>query len=312
MKKYCGYIFYGVLILFLFGQGLGWGQVVSYPYPIPYSYLDTDTSLTANSDSKVPSQKAVKTYIGGASTTGSAASLKSPATTGVTTITGPGAGTTRNKTIRDADDTILELGGTYSPTGTWNWVTGTPSVTWPTFNQSTTGTAANLSGTPALPDGTTATTQSQADNSTKLATTAYVDTGLGGKLTTPGAWTTPAFDAANFLAIGLMTWTVEAGDVVTYAYIIEGKIMTVAFDIATSTVGGTLSDRLKITIPESKLAAKKMTTTCITSQGTPAASECYVDAGSGFIYVYLNFAHSNYANSTNLTYLKGMAIFEIQ
>jgi hypothetical protein len=38
----------------------------------------------------------------------------------------------------------------------------------------TSGTAANLSGTPALPNGTTATTQSVNDNSTKLATTAYV------------------------------------------------------------------------------------------------------------------------------------------
>lgn len=42
-------------------------------------------------------------------------------------------------------------------------------------------TAANLSGTPTVPNGTAATTQSQGDNSTKLATTAYVDTGLGGK-----------------------------------------------------------------------------------------------------------------------------------
>jgi hypothetical protein len=42
-------------------------------------------------------------------------------------------------------------------------------------------TAGNLSGTPTLPNGTAATTQSQSDNSTKLATTAYVDTGLGGK-----------------------------------------------------------------------------------------------------------------------------------
>lgn len=52
-----------------------------------------------------------------ASTTGSAGSLKSPATTGVTTITGPGAGTTRVKTVRDANDTIYEAGttlGTFS------------------------------------------------------------------------------------------------------------------------------------------------------------------------------------------------------
>jgi hypothetical protein len=41
-----------------------------------------------------------------------------------------------------------------------------------------TGTAANLSGTPALPNGTTATTQTTGDNSTKLATTAYVSAAL--------------------------------------------------------------------------------------------------------------------------------------
>ena len=51
---------------------------------------------------------------------------------------------------------------------------------WPTFNQNTSGTAANLSGIPALPDGTTATTQSASDNSTKLATTAYADAAGGG------------------------------------------------------------------------------------------------------------------------------------
>jgi len=111
-------------------------------------------------------------------TTGSAASLSISGQTGLVFFTGI-TGTNRIKTIRDAADTVLELGGSYTPTGTWNW--GTASVTWPTFNQNTSGTAANLSGTPALPDGTTATTQSQADNSTKLATTAYVDTGLGTK-----------------------------------------------------------------------------------------------------------------------------------
>jgi hypothetical protein len=38
----------------------------------------------------------------------------------------------------------------------------------------TSGTAANLSGTPALPNGTTATTQAAGDNTTKLATDAFV------------------------------------------------------------------------------------------------------------------------------------------
>jgi hypothetical protein len=40
-------------------------------------------------------------------------------------------------------------------------------------------TAANLSGTPALPNGTTATTQAANDNSSKLATTQYVNSAVG-------------------------------------------------------------------------------------------------------------------------------------
>lgn len=44
----------------------------------------------------------------------------------------------------------------------------------PTLNQATTSTAANLSGTPALPNGTSASTQTLGDNSTKLATDAFV------------------------------------------------------------------------------------------------------------------------------------------
>ena len=55
------------------------------------------------------------------STTGSANSLKSPSTTGLVTIGGMTAGVTRAKTVRDADDTLLELGGSYTPSGTWTF-----------------------------------------------------------------------------------------------------------------------------------------------------------------------------------------------
>jgi hypothetical protein len=57
----------------------------------------------------------------------------------------------------------------------------------PVLNQSTTGTAAGLSGASALPNGTTTTTQTAGDNSAKLATTAYVGTAVSN-----GAYTLPA------------------------------------------------------------------------------------------------------------------------
>lgn len=70
----------------------------------------------------------------------------------------------------------------------------------PTLNQNTTGTAANLSGTPALPNGTTATTQSASDGSTKIATTAYVDAAVsvagGGDVSGPASAT--ADNVASF------------------------------------------------------------------------------------------------------------------
>jgi len=64
------------------------------------------------------------------------------------------------------------------------------NCTFPTLNQNTTGTASNVSWTPPLPDGTTATTQSASDNSTKLATTAYVDAAAWG-----GWWVSNIFSA---------------------------------------------------------------------------------------------------------------------
>jgi len=61
---------------------------------------------------------------------------------------------------------------------------GTPTsgtltnCTFPTLNQNTTGTAGNLSGTPTLPNGVKATTQSTGTSNTTLATTAFVANAL--------------------------------------------------------------------------------------------------------------------------------------
>jgi hypothetical protein len=56
--------------------------------------------------------------------------MKSVLTTGKISITGPAAGSTRAKTLRDADDTIIELGGTYTPTFTMD-LTGATFSNYP-------------------------------------------------------------------------------------------------------------------------------------------------------------------------------------
>lgn len=110
---------------------------------LPSSYLDTDGTLAANSDVKVPSQKAVKTYADTKLPTASKASGSDVNT---------GSDDTKyvtSKAITDSD--VLFSGGAL----------GTPSsgtltnCTFPTLNQNTSGTAAGLSSTLAVTSGGT-------------------------------------------------------------------------------------------------------------------------------------------------------------
>lgn len=73
----------------------------------------------------VPSTRVSGTF--NQNTTGSAASLSVAGQSGLLTVTGL-TSTNRAKTVRDAADTILELGGSYTPTGTWtNMVLTSPT-----------------------------------------------------------------------------------------------------------------------------------------------------------------------------------------
>jgi hypothetical protein len=78
------------------------------------------------------------------SSTGSAASLSISGQTGVLTFTGI-TSTNRIKTLRDAADTILELGGSYTPTGTWTSLT----LVTPVLGTPASGTLTNCTGLPA-------------------------------------------------------------------------------------------------------------------------------------------------------------------
>jgi hypothetical protein len=132
-------------------------------------------------------------------TTGSAASLSISGQTGLMTVTGL-TSVNRAKTVRDAADTILELGGSYTPTGTWtslNMVTpvlGTPTsgtltnCTFPTLNQNSTGSAASLSisGQTGLLTFTGLASTNRAKTVRDAADTVLE---LGGSYTPTGTWT---------------------------------------------------------------------------------------------------------------------------
>jgi hypothetical protein len=80
-------------------------------------------------------------------------------------------------------------GNCHTPVNTFNTRNGAVTLIAADVNSvgsitnSTSGTASNVSGTPALPNGTTATTQTTGDNTTKLATDAFVIANAGGSPT---------------------------------------------------------------------------------------------------------------------------------
>jgi len=126
-----------------------------------------------------------------------------------------------------------------------------------------------------------------------------------------GAWVTPTFSAGDFTASGSMTWTVEAGDVGTYAYHIVGKKMTVAFIINTTTVGGTPSNSLYIKIPASKVPTKAMKNTCIVYDGTAYAAGRVELGVAGTVLMILKMDSSNWTAGANDHYVQGEIEFEI-
>jgi hypothetical protein len=130
--------------------------------------------------------------------------------TGTVTIVGDltvnGTTTTVNSTTLTVDDKNIEIGSVATPSNTtadgggitlkgatdktWNWVNSTSAWTSSEHIALATGKSVYIDGvlqlsknalaaTVVLADGVIGTTQSASDNSTKVATTAYVDTGLG-------------------------------------------------------------------------------------------------------------------------------------
>lgn len=129
------------------------------------------------------------------------------------------------------------------------------------------------------------------------------------------AWTTPAFSAGDFTASGSMTWTVAAGDVTTFAYLLLGKTMIVNFNIATTTVAAPLSSLLKIKIPASQIAAKTVIVPIYTVDNNAAPGSpgfATVTAAGTTIDCAKDTTQSNWSASTDLTYVRGSITFEVQ
>ncbi|MBP8275084.1 MAG: hypothetical protein KAY59_11670 [Acidobacteria bacterium] len=125
-------------------------------------------------------------------------------------------------------------------------------------------------------------------------------------------WTSVAYDAADFTGNGSMTWTVGSADVLQFAYRIEGTAMTVAFALATTTVGGTPSTKLQIKVPGNRSIASKMTAPVYILDNS-SVKFGFVQAASA-VPTKLEILLPDLANwsaATNSTLVEGLITFEV-
>lgn len=124
-----------------------------------------------------------------------------------------------------------------------------------------------------------------------------------------GAWTTQAFNAANF-SQDTGTWTVASGDVSTNDYIVIGKTMIWNLNLATTTVASNPVE-LRCTIPAGATAQTSAYVTGLAIiNGT--AEFIRVDAPAGATYVRVQRVNlAAWSASTDNTYVLFQIAIEI-
>lgn len=127
-----------------------------------------------------------------------------------------------------------------------------------------------------------------------------------------GEFTDVPFDAGNFTASGSMTWTVQSTDVVTFAYALVGKLITINFTLDQTSIGGTASNALQIAIPGGFTSAKAFYALIQLNEGSGAVvAQARVTVGGSVIQIFKMDSTTNFALTTNTTYVRGSLAFAI-
>ena len=128
-----------------------------------------------------------------------------------------------------------------------------------------------------------------------------------------GAWIVPAFSAGNFTGVGAMTWTVEAGDVLAFAYRLSGRTLVVTWRISGTSVGGTLNTDLRIGnaafggfVP----TRGALVPIYVSDNGTASIGIGQVGSGGSLLEIN-KVPNANWGASTNASSTYGTLTFEV-
>lgn len=130
-----------------------------------------------------------------------------------------------------------------------------------------------------------------------------------------GAFITPTFDAADYTGGGAQTWTLTSGDVNTFGYLLEGKILSLQLNLTNTTIGGTPDADLRRTMPNSFTVAKTVTSLySFNNAGTTGVGEILFSSASNTIMTFRRAVLSgstNWTGGTDNSDLRGVAKVEI-
>src|SRR5208337_2217824 len=119
---------------------------------------------------------------------------------------------------------------------------------------------------------------------------------MGGQIGDPNA---VAFSAGNFTASASMSWTVASTTL--NEYISSGGFMRCRINVVNSTVGGTPSTALQVTIPNSATSSEAVQVPCyIIDNSTVAIGFAFTTAGGTLISIS-KVAGANWSSSTSAT-----------
>lgn len=126
-----------------------------------------------------------------------------------------------------------------------------------------------------------------------------------------GAGMTSVTHASGNFTASSGTWTVDSGDQTIFAYIQIGKMMTVTFDLQTTSVSATPAE-LRIAIPNSKTATRACSAGAFAyyNNATTAGTGNAVVSGTT-IALYRDLAGTTWSAATNATRVQGTIVFEV-
>lgn len=121
-----------------------------------------------------------------------------------------------------------------------------------------------------------------------------------------------AFSAGNFTGSGSMTWTVDEAFVSTLVYTLRGDMLTVAWAIHNTSVGGTLSDELRIALPAGFVSAAQMwgVLSWLDDNATPTTGSVFVDVGDTSIRMFRTDL-ANFSAATLATAVAGTITLKV-